>query len=104
MEEIDVAGDLDILAHRIDDPPNAAIDTPDPVCTFDLVRAPRAADLDCVLTNSFGFGGANATLVLRKVDGAPAANGRHRSAARAPCSACSTGWGAVSPAGAFLFE
>jgi 3-oxoacyl-[acyl-carrier-protein] synthase II len=47
-------------------PPNAAIETPDPVCTFDLVREPREADLDCVLTNSFGFGGANATLVMRR--------------------------------------
>jgi 3-oxoacyl-[acyl-carrier-protein] synthase II len=48
-------------------PPNVPINTPDPVCTFDLVRAPRAADLDCVLTNSFGFGGANATLVMRRI-------------------------------------
>jgi 3-oxoacyl-[acyl-carrier-protein] synthase II len=47
-------------------PPNAPIEKPDPVCTFDLVRAPRAADLDCVLTNSFGFGGANATLLMRR--------------------------------------
>ncbi|OAI57817.1 3-oxoacyl-ACP synthase [Verrucomicrobiaceae bacterium SCGC AG-212-N21] len=47
-------------------PPNAPIDTPDPVCTFDLVREPREAEFDCVLTNSFGFGGANATLVMRR--------------------------------------
>jgi 3-oxoacyl-[acyl-carrier-protein] synthase II len=47
-------------------PPNVPIGTPDPVCTFDLVREPRDADLDCVLTNSFGFGGANATLVMRR--------------------------------------
>jgi 3-oxoacyl-[acyl-carrier-protein] synthase II len=47
-------------------PPNVPVDTLDPVCTFDLVRAPREAALDCVLTNSFGFGGANATLVMRR--------------------------------------
>lgn len=36
----------------------------DPVCTFDLVRAPRKARVQKVLTNSFGFGGANATLIF----------------------------------------
>jgi 3-oxoacyl-[acyl-carrier-protein] synthase II len=38
----------------------------DPVCTFDLVREPRDARVGRVLTNSFGFGGANATLVFQK--------------------------------------
>ncbi|TLD68512.1 beta-ketoacyl-[acyl-carrier-protein] synthase family protein [Phragmitibacter flavus] len=48
-------------------PPTTTIRTLDPVCTFDLVREPRDAELDCVLTNSFGFGGANATLVMRRL-------------------------------------
>jgi len=48
-------------------PPTTTVETPDPVCTFDLVRAPRDADVRAVLTNSFGFGGANATLVIRKI-------------------------------------
>ena len=38
----------------------------DPVCTFDLVREPREARVQRVLTNSFGFGGANATLIFGK--------------------------------------
>ena len=38
----------------------------DPVCEFDLVREPRASRVERVLTNSFGFGGANATLVFEK--------------------------------------
>ncbi|MFM7182875.1 MAG: beta-ketoacyl-[acyl-carrier-protein] synthase family protein [Verrucomicrobiales bacterium] len=47
-------------------PPTAHTTTVDPCCCFDLVLAPRAAELDCVLTNSFGFGGSNASLVFRK--------------------------------------
>ena len=47
-------------------PPSLNVRTPDPVCTFDLIREPRTAKVDTVLTNSFGFGGSNATLVLRR--------------------------------------
>ena len=38
----------------------------DPVCGFDLVREPREALVKRALTNSFGFGGANATLIFEK--------------------------------------
>ena len=47
-------------------PPTPTVLEPDPICTFDLVRLPREARLNWVLTNSFGFGGANATLVLKR--------------------------------------
>ena len=47
-------------------PPSLNVRVPDPVCTFDLVREPRSAVVETVLTNSFGFGGSNATLILRR--------------------------------------
>jgi 3-oxoacyl-[acyl-carrier-protein] synthase-1 len=34
-----------------------------------IVRQRRDASLNCVMSNSFGFGGTNATLVLRRYDG-----------------------------------
>jgi 3-oxoacyl-[acyl-carrier-protein] synthase II len=47
-------------------PPSANVREPDPAVVFDLVRAPRSANLRRALTNSFGFGGSNATLILEK--------------------------------------
>lgn len=47
-------------------PANLNVRETDAVCTFDLVRSPREAPVQRVLTNSFGFGGANATLVFGK--------------------------------------
>ncbi len=47
-------------------PPETAVETPDPVCRFPLVRQPTEARCDLVLSNSFGFGGANATLIFRR--------------------------------------
>jgi 3-oxoacyl-[acyl-carrier-protein] synthase II len=49
-------------------PPNLNYETPDPDCDLRIVRrAEQARDLTVALSNSFGFGGANATLVLRAV-------------------------------------
>ncbi|QXL83578.1 beta-ketoacyl-ACP synthase I [Comamonas sp. NLF-1-9] len=47
------------------------VDTPDPqLGDMPLVTATRDAQLTTVLSNSFGFGGTNASLVLRRWDGA----------------------------------
>jgi 3-oxoacyl-[acyl-carrier-protein] synthase II len=45
-------------------PASLHVREPDPVCEFDLVQEPREAEVNHVLTNSFGFGGANATLIF----------------------------------------
>lgn len=47
-------------------PPMQTLQQPDPACTFPLVTAPASAKLEQVMTNSFGFGGANASVVLRR--------------------------------------
>lgn len=47
-------------------PPCVNVEAPDPACTFDLICEPREATLRTALTNSFGFGGSNATLLFRQ--------------------------------------
>ena len=46
--------------------PPSVLQTPDAACAFPIVREPASAKLEYVLTNSFGFGGANASLILRR--------------------------------------
>jgi 3-oxoacyl-[acyl-carrier-protein] synthase II len=47
-------------------PPTVNYEDPDPECDVDCVaHAPRRADVRTVLSNSFGFGGINASLVFR---------------------------------------
>lgn len=45
--------------------PNLNFKSPDPECNLNIVQSPIAADIETVLSNSFGFGGANASIVLR---------------------------------------
>ena len=48
-------------------PPTINSETPDPECDLDYVpNEARASTAEIALSNSFGFGGANACLVLRK--------------------------------------
>jgi 3-oxoacyl-[acyl-carrier-protein] synthase II len=46
-------------------PPTHNLDDPDPACDLDHIRKePRGTTTDCVLSNSFGFGGHNVSLVF----------------------------------------
>jgi 3-oxoacyl-[acyl-carrier-protein] synthase II len=47
-------------------PPEIVFETPDAACNFPIVCQPQDARLNVALSNSFGFGGVNASLVLRR--------------------------------------
>ncbi|MBF0273641.1 MAG: beta-ketoacyl-ACP synthase II [Nitrospinae bacterium] len=48
-------------------PPTINLDNPDPECDLDYIpHTARKKDVDVVLSNSFGFGGTNASVAFRK--------------------------------------
>ncbi len=51
-------------------PATLNLDDPDPQADLDFVpHTPREVDLEVALTNSFGFGGTNGALIMRRFDG-----------------------------------
>jgi 3-oxoacyl-[acyl-carrier-protein] synthase II len=69
------SGGVEIIAsalsiHRGVIPPTLNLDEPDDECDLDYIpKTPREVKVDTVMSNSFGFGGHNATLVIRRFDG-----------------------------------
>jgi 3-oxoacyl-[acyl-carrier-protein] synthase II len=50
-------------------PPTVNLDSPDPDCDLDYVpHTKRQVTIEYALSNSFGFGGTNAALVLRRYE------------------------------------
>jgi len=47
-------------------PPETAFETPDPACKFPVVHKPQDLKVNVALSNSFGFGGVNASLIFRR--------------------------------------
>ncbi|HLI82735.1 MAG TPA: beta-ketoacyl-ACP synthase II [Bryobacteraceae bacterium] len=51
-------------------PPTINLESPDPLCDLDYVpNRARPMRIDCALSNSFGFGGTNGSLVFRRYEG-----------------------------------
>ena len=64
-------------------PPTINQETKDPACYLDCVpNEARRAEISCALTNSFGFGGTNITLALRRAPDEPWDGGARRASAQ----------------------
>jgi 3-oxoacyl-[acyl-carrier-protein] synthase II len=49
-------------------PPTINLDDPDPECDLDYVpHAARDMKIDVAMSNSFGFGGTNGTLIMKSI-------------------------------------
>ncbi|MEP6664074.1 MAG: beta-ketoacyl-[acyl-carrier-protein] synthase family protein, partial [Verrucomicrobiota bacterium] len=80
--------------------PPTNLATPDPLCRFPIVQKPTTARLDYAMTNSFGFGGANATLILRRwKNETPKISSPSKKSSAQSSMIFVNGIGAVSPAG-----
>jgi 3-oxoacyl-[acyl-carrier-protein] synthase II len=66
-----IEGGITALAiHHQMMPPTINLETPDPECDLDYVaNASRAASITYAMSNSFGFGGTNASLLLKRFEG-----------------------------------
>ena len=50
-------------------PPTANLDNPDPACDLDYApHTARKMHIDYALSNSFGFGGTNGTLLVKRFE------------------------------------
>jgi len=59
-----------LAIHRGTIPPTINLDHPDPECDLDYVAgSARQASVKVALSNAFGFGGVNACLLLKRIDG-----------------------------------
>jgi 3-oxoacyl-(acyl-carrier-protein) synthase len=47
-------------------PSQSVFETPDSACNFLVVHESQDARVDVALSNAFGFGGVNATLLMRR--------------------------------------
>ncbi len=61
------AGIMSLALHNQIIPPTINYETPDPDCDLDYVpNKARKVSINCGLSNSFGFGGTNASLILKR--------------------------------------
>jgi 3-oxoacyl-(acyl-carrier-protein) synthase len=49
-------------------PPNVNCETVDQALDIDLVSAPRESNIRHAMSNNFGFGGSNCTLIFSRTD------------------------------------
>jgi 3-oxoacyl-[acyl-carrier-protein] synthase II len=64
------AGITALAVHTQQVPPTVNLDNPDPECDLDYVpHTARKLEIEYALSNSFGFGGTNAALLLKRYEG-----------------------------------